>query len=103
MTESTTASIAGSAALDLLANRHSVGPKHLGAPGPSAEQRMRSQFFAARGWVEMLDTVGLSGASVAAAVLGALARGLPPHPPIRPNLQGVTAAVDYLLSLMPPS
>jgi len=46
MTESTTASIAGSAALDLLASRHSVGPKHLGAPGPSAEQ-LRRAFAAA--------------------------------------------------------
>jgi len=46
MTESTTASIAGSAALDLLANRHSVGPTHLGPPGPSAEQ-LRRAFAAA--------------------------------------------------------
>ncbi len=34
------------AALDLLLNRHSVGPKHLGAPAPSAGQ-LRSAFAAA--------------------------------------------------------
>lgn len=48
MTESTKASIAGSEALELLASRHSVGPKHLGAPGPSAEQLRRALAAALR-------------------------------------------------------
>jgi nitroreductase len=36
----------GAAALRVLTSRHSVGPKHLGAPAPSAEQ-LRSAFAAA--------------------------------------------------------
>jgi len=68
--------------------------------GPSAEQRIRSRLFAARGWVEMIDPVELSGERVAAAVIEALARRDQTHPEDRPNLQGLTAAVDHLLSLL---
>ena len=46
MDELTPTRCANGVALDLLASRHSVGPKHLGAPGPSAEQ-LRCAFAAA--------------------------------------------------------
>jgi len=36
------------AALDLLANRHSVGPKHLGVPGPADDQLRRAFAVALR-------------------------------------------------------
>lgn len=71
--------------------------------GPSAEQRIRSQLFAARGWVGMIDPAELSEERVAATVIKALARGDQPHPQDRPNLQGLTATVDRLLSLFVPA
>lgn len=46
MNEPVTAAAAAGAALDLLASRHSVGPRHLGAPGPDDGQ-LRRAFAAA--------------------------------------------------------
>jgi predicted glycosyltransferase len=37
--------------------------------GPSAEQRMRAQLFAARGWVDMLDLDDASGSALATMIL----------------------------------
>ena len=67
--------------------------------GPSAEQRIRAELFTARGWAEMIDPVEVSGERVADAVIEALTRGRHCHPQGRPNLQGLSASVDHLLSL----
>jgi predicted glycosyltransferase len=68
--------------------------------GPSAEQRMRAQLFAARGWVEMIDPDELGIDNVAAQVCGALARGPLMNAPVRPDMQGLNAAADTLLGLI---
>jgi nitroreductase len=46
MEPDTTSAVTRAAALDLLAARHSVGPKHLAAPGPT-DQQLRAAFAAA--------------------------------------------------------
>ena len=68
--------------------------------GPSAEQRMRAQLFAAQGWVEMIDPDCLDAANVAAQVCGALARGPRMSAPQQPDMQGLTSAADTLLDLI---
>lgn len=68
--------------------------------GPSAEQRMRAQLFAERGWVEMIDPDDLDTERVVAQVCGALDRG-PRMPELnRPDISGVTTSADVLLDMM---
>lgn len=64
--------------------------------GPSAEQRMRAQRFADRGWVSQLDPDDLEPGRLAAAVVGALGRGsaTPVVPP--PDLGGLARAAESL-------
>jgi predicted glycosyltransferase len=68
--------------------------------GPSAEQRMRAQLFAAQGWVEMIDPDDLDAANVAAQVCGALGRGPRMSAPQRPDMAGLTSAADTLLDMI---
>ncbi len=70
--------------------------------GPSAEQRMRAQLFAAHGWVEMIDPDDLSSEIVAGAVVESLRRGPKIDSPTRPDLRGLTVAAEQLLALLPP-
>jgi predicted glycosyltransferase len=68
--------------------------------GPSAEQRMRAQLFAERGWVEMIDPDDLSADNIANQVCGALARGPRIALADRPDVEGLTAAANELLDLI---
>ncbi len=68
--------------------------------GPSAEQRMRAQLFADRGWVETIDPDDLGADNVAAAVRASLARGPRMNAPTRPDVQGLNSAADLLLDMM---
>jgi predicted glycosyltransferase len=70
--------------------------------GPSAEQRMRAQLFAAHGWVEMIDPDDLSSEIVAGAVVESLGRGPKIDSPTRPDMRGLTVAAEQLLALLPP-
>ena len=66
-------------------------------PGPSAEQQMRANRLAARGWVRCLSPVSLSVDELAAAVL----RGLdqpPSRVPRGPDLGGLQRATEHLVS-----
>lgn len=68
--------------------------------GPSAEQRMRATIFQARGWLDMLDPDDLRADTVANTVITNLApRQL--HAAMRPNLHGLTNAVEHMLEIMP--
>lgn len=67
-------------------------------PGPSAEQRTRSQLFAARGWVRMIDPEELTSDRLASAALAALAGNPTPCGRDQPDLRGLPVAVDHLLS-----
>ena len=69
--------------------------------GPSAEQRMRTSRFAARGWLDMVDPDDLSGDTVAQAVLSTLSRGPAEIGQDRPTVQGLNDAVDQLGALLP--
>jgi predicted glycosyltransferase len=71
--------------------------------GPSAEQRMRTQRFAARGWVEMIDPDDLHADTVARSVLKTLRSGVPSVEQDRPDLGGLACATDELLALLPPA
>ncbi len=64
--------------------------------GPSAEQQIRAQLFAERGWVQWLAPAELTGPSLAGAVRNGLA-GRRCVPLIGPDLDGVAAATDRLL------
>ncbi len=69
-------------------------------PGPSAEQRTRARLFRERGWVDALDPDDVSSDTLAEAI----ARGLRRDPPVRarcrPDLGGLSAAVEQLVSLL---
>ena len=69
-------------------------------PGPSAEQRTRARLFQERGWVDALDPDSVSSGALAEAI----ARGLRRDPPVRvrcrPDLGGLSAAVEQLVSLL---
>jgi predicted glycosyltransferase len=69
--------------------------------GPSAEQRMRTRLFAARGWIDMIDPDDLSIETVAPTVLANLACGPRAGGAVRPDMSGLTVAVDELLDLLP--
>jgi len=69
-------------------------------PGPSAEQRTRSQLFTARGWVRMIDPEELTPDRLATAALAALAGGRAPCGHDQPDLHGLPVAVDHLLALL---
>jgi len=65
-------------------------------PGPSAEQQIRAQLFAERGWVDWLRPQDLSATTLAEAIL----RGLhgPRTTPVRlPDLAGRVAGTEGLL------
>ncbi|HEY0409491.1 MAG TPA: glycosyltransferase, partial [Candidatus Dormibacteraeota bacterium] len=64
--------------------------------GPSAEQRMRAQRFADRGWVSQLDPDELEPGRLAAAVVGALGRGAATPVVPRPDLGGLARAAESL-------
>ena len=68
--------------------------------GPSAEQRMRAQLFAARGWVEMLDPDDLHADSVAEMVLDNLSQGPMMTAELWPDMHGLTSAAEHLVSLV---
>ena len=68
--------------------------------GPSAEQRMRAQLFAARGWVETIDPDDLGVDAVADHVVAALGRGPAIDVDARPDVRGLTAAADMLLDMI---
>jgi predicted glycosyltransferase len=69
-------------------------------PGPSAEQRTRARLFQERGWVDMLDPDDVS----TDALVEAIARGLRRGPKVRalpgPDLGGLSAAVEQLVSVV---
>jgi len=69
-------------------------------PGPSAEQRTRARLFRERGWVDALDPDDVSSGTLAEAI----ARGLGSVPKARalarPDLAGLSAAVEQLVSLL---
>jgi predicted glycosyltransferase len=69
-------------------------------PGPSAEQRTRSQLFTARGWVRMIDPDELTADRLATAARAALAGSYVPCGHDLPDLQGLAVAVDQLLALI---
>ena len=70
--------------------------------GPSAEQRLRAELFAARGWVRRLDPETLDRATVAAAAVGAGAVRRPPSrgPQPTPDLSGSAVAAAALIGLL---
>jgi len=69
-------------------------------PGPSAEQRTRARLFQEKGWVDALDPDDVSSGTLAEAI----ARGLGSVPKARalarPDLAGLSAAVEQLVSLL---
>lgn len=67
-------------------------------PGPSAEQRTRSQLFTARGWVRMIAPEELTADRLASAALATLAGSHTPCGRDQPDLRGLPIAVDHLLA-----
>jgi predicted glycosyltransferase len=72
-------------------------------PGPSAEQRMRAQLFAAQGWVTMIDPDDLGAEHVARTILNSLRHEPSTGRPSAPILTGLSTVVDRLLALLVPS
>lgn len=70
--------------------------------GPSAEQRMRANFFAEKQWVSMVDPDHLNDNRLGAVILANLNRTSGPDLPIKPDLEGITESANQLLALMPP-
>ncbi|MEZ4864420.1 MAG: glycosyltransferase [Caldilineaceae bacterium] len=68
--------------------------------GPSAEQRLRTQLFAAQGWLEMLDPDELSGPALAQLILNNLDQSTVTPPALVPDLQGVEKSAEQLLALL---
>jgi predicted glycosyltransferase len=69
--------------------------------GPSSEQKIRVRLLKSRGWVDALDPGRVSASALARAITRAVQR------PRRstgdgPGLDGLRAAVDQLLALLPP-
>lgn len=71
-------------------------PRH----GPSAEQRMRANLFAAKGWVEMVDPDHLTPDRFATLIAANLGRTANDPSEGTPNLEGLNSSADYLLSLL---
>ncbi len=78
-----------------------VGRRALLVPraGPSAEQQMRAQLFAERGWVDWLPPLELTPEVLAAAMLAALERPVGSSAP-RPDLDGLHATTAHLTSIV---
>lgn len=68
--------------------------------GPSAEQRIRAQLFAARGWVKTLDPDHLQPDITAEMVLANLDGHTTAGNP-RADLRGLTSAAEHLVDLLP--
>jgi predicted glycosyltransferase len=68
--------------------------------GPSAEQRTRTQLFAQRGWIDMLDPDDLSADTLAALVTKNLRLGPTVSTVQKPNLNGRHMAAAELLALL---
>jgi predicted glycosyltransferase len=69
--------------------------------GPSAEQRMRARLFAERGWMRMIDPDEITPVLTARTLLDSL-RGAFDVPRLdTPDTNGVAAAADQLLALIP--
>lgn len=68
--------------------------------GPSAEQRMRANLFAANGWVAMIDPDQLHPERFAAAITTNLAQRTQSATPIRPDLEGLNSSAEHLLALL---
>lgn len=66
--------------------------------GPSAEQRTRARLFAERGWFHMVDPDELS----TAALVAVTRRALGDEPVQRQSPDGLAAAADLLLAMLPP-
>ncbi len=69
-------------------------------PGPSAEQRTRARLFRERGWVDALDPDDVSSDTLAEAIAKGLRRDPPVRARCRPDLGGLSAAVEQLVSLL---
>jgi predicted glycosyltransferase len=80
----------------------SVGTPALLVPrsGPSAEQRMRAELFAERGWVGWLPPQHLSAQALGEAVLTGLDRSWATRPVRPPDLSGRTVGADRLLQCL---
>ena len=68
--------------------------------GPSAEQRLRAELFAARGWARWLDPEFLDADAVAGAVVQALAETVEPGNAPGPDLSGSVVAAAALIGLL---
>ncbi len=68
--------------------------------GPSAEQRMRAQLFAAKGWVAMLDPDEIHPECFADLIATKLTQYTQPTPPIAPDLEGLDSSAEHLLALL---
>ena len=69
-------------------------------PGPSAEQRTRARLFRERGWVDALDPEDVESGTLAEAIASGLRRDPPVRAGCRPNLEGLSAAVEQLVSIL---
>lgn len=68
--------------------------------GPSVEQRMRAQLFAARNWVEWIDPDELTVDLLSQKVVTTANRVHDYAPAVRPNLHGASLAANQILSLL---
>jgi predicted glycosyltransferase len=77
----------------------SVGTPALLVPraGPSAEQRMRAELFAERGWVDWLPPQDLSAETLGRAITRALHEPRATTPVRPPDLAGRPVAADWLI------
>ncbi len=77
----------------------SVGTPALLVPraGPSAEQQMRAQLFAERGWVDWLRPADLDAAKLGSAVINALHRRSTMRPVRPPDLSGRITGSEWLI------
>jgi predicted glycosyltransferase len=69
--------------------------------GPSAEQRMRASLCAAQGWVDMIDPDDLCTERIAQVVASSLRSAPAGTAMARPYLDGLNAAAEQLLALLP--
>ena len=71
--------------------------------GPSAEQRLRARLFATKGWITTVDPDNLHTDQLAQAIVDNLASTPRTSVENRPDLNGLTIAVDQLIALLPPT
>jgi predicted glycosyltransferase len=71
--------------------------------GPSAEQRLRARLFATKGWITTVDPDDLHTGQLAQAIVNNLASAPRTSVENRPDLNGLTTAVDQLIALLPPT